>query len=158
MSKRTVRPLAPYKPWKPTPEQVEAGIAALEIEQPAPAVKAKRGRPEFVLQCSAVKQLRAMLAPGYIVASHCAEGASFSEGSRAKMQGQIKGWPDTEVCGDGFTWRIEWKSKTGTLSPDQKRVHEQLRRAGQEVAVCRSIEDAVAFLKKCGAEFGGQLS
>ena len=156
--RKPLRPLTPYVPWKPTPEQVAMGVAALEIEQPTKKARKKPGRPEFTLQCSAVKQLRAMLPANYIVASHCAEGASLSEGSRSKMQGQIKGWPDTEVCGDGYTWRIEWKSQTGVLSPDQKRVHEMLRNAGQSVEVCRSLEDAVAYLTKWGASFRGRIA
>ena len=156
--KKPLRPLTPYVAWTPTPEQVAGGICSVEIEQPEHKQKQRRGKPEFILQCSAVKQLRALLPANYIVASHCAEGASLSEGSRAKMQGQIKGWPDTEVCGDGYTWRIEWKSQTGVLSPDQKRVHEMLRNAGQTVEVCRSLEDAIAYLTKWGASFRGRIA
>jgi hypothetical protein len=147
-----------------TPAQsaaAKAGASFVDVMPPVdvePVAKKRRAKPEFVLQCGAVKQLRTILPLDYLVVSHCAERDSFTQGRFAKMQGQVAGFPDTQILGDGRSWFLEWKAKNGRLSPAQKDMHARLREARQRVAVCYSIEQAVAFLKSYGCRFRGSLS
>ena len=57
------------------------------------------------------------------------------------------GFPDIVGSFRGQAFCIEVKSETGRLSPAQKLVHEKLKMKGWPVAVCRSIQDAEAFLR-----------
>ena len=56
----------------------------------------------------------------------------------------INGWPDTEAGkypkGSGMCL-LEFKTPVGTLSMQQERRHAEIRGAGGEVHVCRSVED-----------------
>lgn len=56
----------------------------------------------------------------------------------------INGWPDTEAGkypkGSGMCL-IEWKTPTGVLSMQQERRHAEIRAAGGEVHVCRSVDE-----------------
>jgi hypothetical protein len=71
---------------------------------------------------------------------------------RAKQEGLVAGAPDV-ICiwpGGGICW-IEFKAARGKLTPNQVDFHDKLERFGHRVAVARSIDEAVAFLKACGA-------
>ena len=61
------------------------------------------------------------------------------------MQLAIKGTPDRVVLSpNGLTTWLEVKTKTGRLSPDQKRWHERANKGGHRVVVVRSVADALA--------------
>lgn len=71
-------------------------------------------------------------------------------GLEMKREGLRKGVLDLNlpVPARGFVglW-VEMKTATGVLSTDQKWWREQLRAAGHDVQVCRSIESAIALLR-----------
>ena len=54
------------------------------------------------------------------------------------------GWPDRLVClPRGVCVFIEFKTKTGKVTPLQAHRHNQLRQLGQQVHVCRSANEAM---------------
>lgn len=57
-----------------------------------------------------------------------------------------RGFPDTTAMKDGRTIYIEFKSKTGHLSPQQIQWKELLEAQGCEVIVSRTWEDVEACL------------
>lgn len=59
-------------------------------------------------------------------------------GARLKSQGLTKGIPDLSLAVDKLLY-IELKTEKGILSSDQERIHSQLRKAGFQVAICRSL-------------------
>jgi hypothetical protein len=58
----------------------------------------------------------------------------------------MKGLPDTMYIGHGKVVFIEYKTKTGRLSPMQIRMHDKFRDKGIEVYVCRSVEETLEVL------------
>lgn len=109
---------------------------------------------EHTIQKSVVKQLRHMLAPGYIVQGFAAEHRDAEEKIKAEAAGQSPGWPDVGVFGDGKTFLIEMKDKRGSLTDNQKVMHPKIIAAGIPLLpICRKLEVAVAFLKAHGARF-----
>jgi hypothetical protein len=62
-----------------------------------------------------------------------------------------KGLADWLCLKDGLACFIEWKSATGTQSADQKAFQDSCDAAGIPYRVCRTTEQAVAFLGEVGA-------
>lgn len=74
-----------------------------------------------------------------------------------KRLGQLKGMPDLFVFerapATGQTVWVEMKRrKGGTLSKDQRRVHDMLRARGDAVIVAKGADDAVRQLRALGYE------
>lgn len=71
---------------------------------------------------------------------------------QAKAEGLAAGFPDAQCIwpGGGICF-IEFKAAHGRLSDNQTEWIERLDRYGHRVAVARSIEEAIAFLRDCGA-------
>lgn len=71
---------------------------------------------------------------------------------QAKREGMSAGFPDV-MClwGGGGICFIEFKSAAGRLSDNQTDWIARLDQRGFRVAVARSIDEAVAFLRDCGA-------
>ena len=72
--------------------------------------------------------------------------------AQAKKEGLATGfpdcmciWPDAGVC------FIEFKSAAGRLSDNQVEWIGRLDARGHKVTVARSVEEALAFLRACGA-------
>lgn len=63
------------------------------------------------------------------------------EAMRLKAEGVLAGVPD--LCIPALSLFIEMKTDVGEVSAVQKEVHERLRRDGQTVEVCRSVEDVM---------------
>lgn len=71
---------------------------------------------------------------------------------QAKLEGLATGFPDC-MCiwaGGGICF-LEFKTAKGRLSANQAEWIERLDDRGHKVSVVRSIEDAVEFLRYCGA-------
>lgn len=68
---------------------------------------------------------------------------------RRKMMGplNLNGSPDLYIIHKGRFIGLEVKKPMGRLSPEQEIFHGHLRKAGANVYVCRSIEDASNVLK-----------
>lgn len=73
--------------------------------------------------------------------------ARLRTGARAKAEGRKKGAPDVnvdEARGKFHGLRIEMKSRTGRVSPEQKAWHQRLAERGYLAQVCRSADEAFA--------------
>lgn len=75
--------------------------------------------------------------------------------AKVKREGLYTGWPDTGACwvsniSGGVAW-IEFKSGTGALDQDQIDTLNWLHRRGHPVAVCRTAQGALEWLKSIGA-------
>ena len=57
----------------------------------------------------------------------------------------------SQLAGPGS---IEWKTPTGSLSMQQERRHAEIRAAGGEVFICRSVDD---YLRAVGLLIGDTL-
>jgi hypothetical protein len=84
---------------------------------------------------------------------------------KLSRMGLATGWPDLLYVHDGRIFGIELKASNGRLSRTrtvrtrsgalreimgQAERHEQLRAAGMQVAVCKSVEDVLAQLRAWG--------
>lgn len=71
---------------------------------------------------------------------------------QAKKEGMATGFPDLiALWPDGGSAFIELKMPKGRLTDNQSEWIERLGGMGHRVAVARSVDEAVAFLKSCGA-------
>ena len=74
-----------------------------------------------------------------------------AEGVKAGVPDLLLAWPmngnNNRLFSMAGLW-IEMKTATGRVSPEQKEWHEQLRRSGYAVAVCRSAEEAIETISK----------
>lgn len=74
--------------------------------------------------------------------------------NQARREGAAWGAPDV-ICiwpNRGLAW-IEFKKPGAPVRENQIEFHEMLDRCGHPVAVCRSPEGALQFLRDCGAPF-----
>lgn len=76
--------------------------------------------------------------------------ASNKGRGKAKAEGLHTGWPDVGVCWGPTAW-IEFKDKDGTPDARQIEVINWLARVGSPVAICRTAEAAIAWLRSLGA-------
>ena len=75
----------------------------------------------------------------------------MQHGARAKANGRRKGVPDVSVDVARAGWhglRIEFKTDTGSVSPEQRDWRARLERHGYHVVVCRSAADACNVLNR----------
>ena len=71
-----------------------------------------------------------------------------AHGGKAIKIKQGEGEPDLLVGYKGRLYLIEMKQEGGRLSPLQKAIHAEWRRAGIEVHVARSLEEVVEILER----------
>lgn len=131
----------------------------------------KRQRPEDILQQSIVATLRALLPKGWLVA-HVPNGGkrSKAEAARFKAMGVLAGFPDLMVIGPQHKVLFmelkappkrlksgaESRAKAATTDA-QDAVLGTLESAGWPVAVVRTVDEALAFLKAHGVETRGRV-
>lgn len=72
---------------------------------------------------------------------------------QAKREGMASGFPDCICLWAGGLAFIEFKRPGGRLSDNQAEWNERLTRWGHSTKVCYSIEEALTFLRSCGAPF-----
>lgn len=109
----------------------------------------RRRREEALLQPAGIAFIRHAVPQALPFAVPNGGSRDVREGAQLKHQGVLAGWPDVGVILPGGTciW-LEFKSRKGRLSTQQKAVHDHLRALGAEVAVCRTLEDIEAFLAR----------
>ena len=117
-------------------------------------------RPEEQIQRAIVRALKIALPHGFIVMAVPNKPRSKVSGAIEKSMGAMAGWPDLQVMGciigedpadaRPFTGFMEVKTKTGRLSEKQHEMHDNLRLCGFDVAVVRSVEDALNTAKEWG--------
>ena len=68
-------------------------------------------------------------------------------GTMLRAMGVKPGWPDITIAWQTRGYAIELKTKSGSLSPEQRDMHARLKKAGWQVAVCRSLDEVVGTLR-----------
>lgn len=78
--------------------------------------------------------------------------------AKLKWQGVKPGVPDICITWRGRSIYVELKAKGGSLSPEQKAMHERLTLAGAVVLpIARSVDEVAAFLETLGMPLKGKL-
>lgn len=95
---------------------------------------------EHVIQCQAIQWIR-QHTPYVCYATPNGGSRGRRQGAALKAEGVLAGIPDIHI--PALALFIEMKTSTGKLSKVQKEVHEDLRRDGQTVEVCRSVNDVM---------------
>lgn len=72
-----------------------------------------------------------------------------------KARGVKAGFPDVSVIWRGGYYGLELKASKGRVSEVQEIAHQQIREAGGQVSVCRSIEDVERALRHWGIPLRG---
>jgi hypothetical protein len=111
--------------------------------------RARLRRPEQNLQRALVYHLRARAQPN-VFWFHPANGGARTavEGAIFKACGVRPGTPDLILIKEGKSFALELKATGGRLSPAQHEAHDELRRAGAEVATAVGIDDAIGELEQ----------
>lgn len=109
---------------------------------------APRNRPEQHFQASLVKTLETILTPETAFFAVPNGGArSRIEAAILKGQGVKAGVPDLVLVHGRQSFGLELKACGGRLSGAQVGRHEELTRAGMRIAVVKTIDDALRWLK-----------
>ena len=69
----------------------------------------------------------------------------------AKREGMASGFPDVICIWRGGLCFIEFKRPSGKLTDNQAEWLMRLDDWGFQTSVCRTVEDAILFLRNCGA-------
>jgi hypothetical protein len=114
----------------------------------APPKKTLRSNPETMLQAKIIAALGRT--PGCTVWRNSVGTAVYDSGARVEYGVGGTGAPDllVEVAHSIFTvavW-VEVKTPDGVIEEHQKRWHSAARRNGRNVAVVRSVDDALAVV------------
>jgi VRR-NUC domain len=109
-----------------------------------------RKHPEQSLQTHVASLLTWLLPPEVPWTAIGHGGGGKTRGMILKGMGLHAGWPDMVLLHRGRSCWIELKAARGSLSPEQKVVHEALRAAGGWVAVCRSTDEVRGVLDAWG--------
>jgi hypothetical protein len=104
---------------------------------------------EITLHLEVVDLLRGQALPG-VWWSHFPAGEKRSGATRHKLalMGTKAGVPDFLLVAHGRLFGLELKTAKGSLSKPQKLTHAALIRAGAELAVCRTIAETAAALRR----------
>lgn len=106
-------------------------------------------------ECKIQKACVAILKYRY---SHLAWNHSPNEGKRTELQGRTlkdmgmaRGWPDLEILHDGTILFVEFKTRTGRQSAEQKQMQTLLEGMGYKYVIIRSV---LEFSDMCHQYFG----
>lgn len=121
----------------------------------------RRNDAEAKLQAQVMNYLHWAL-PANAVPHHSPNEGLRSPRARQllKASGCQAGWPDIEIAWGGPPPRviyIELKAPKGTLSPEQRDLHNRLFYCGHEVIVCRSVECVEESLRELGVPLRASL-
>lgn len=114
---------------------------------------------EHDIQSAAASFLDVALPPGtvHFAVDHGAGKMTPATVVRLRERGGKKGVPDHFVFHAGHAHLIEFKTRTGRVSHEQRTMHERLAAAGIAVTVCCSVEDVVAALQAAGVPLRAKL-
>ena len=114
----------------------------------APPKKAIRGNPETILQGKIMESLG--LLPGVVPWRNAVGTAVYEGGARVEYGVGGKGAPDlfctVQFRGLSIALYLEVKTPEGSVDPHQRQWHSAARRGGNNVAVIRSVADALAVV------------
>lgn len=114
-----------------------------------------RGHPEADIQRAIVRDLRLVLPRGSIL-HHSANEERGGDAKARRRQGILRGmgvhpgFSDLILLQDGRVMFLEVKSKTGTLSPEQRGFRDAVVAQGFAWAVVRSSGEAIDALARFG--------
>lgn len=113
--------------------------------------KRKMRRTEQAVQGMLVRTLRLVLPrSAFVFAVPNGGWRSPIEAAIFQGQGVVAGFPDLTVLWAGRAFCMEVKSDEGRVAARQVAVHRGLRAAQVPVAIVRSLDDALTFLKAHG--------
>ena len=114
----------------------------------APPAKSVRGNPETILQGKIMESLG--LLPGVVPWRNAVGTAVYDSGARVEYGVGGKGAPDlfctVQFRGLSIALYLEVKTPEGSDDPHQRQWHSAARRGGNNVAVIRSVADALAVV------------
>ena len=120
----------------------------------APPAKSVRGNPETILQGKIMESLG--LLPGVVPWRNAVGTAVYDSGARVesgraeRLSPVRKGAPDlfctVQFRGLSIALYLEVKTPEGSVDPHQRQWHSAARRGGNNVAVVRSVADALAVV------------
>lgn len=114
----------------------------------APPAKSVRGNPETILQGKIMESLG--LLPGVVPWRNAVGTAVYEGGARVEYCVGWKGAPDlfctVQFRGLSIALYLEVKTPEGSVDPHQRQWHSAARRGGNNVAVIRSVADALAVV------------
>lgn len=103
------------------------------------------------IQAAIVQALSLLGIYVFMVANDAAGATSPAKGARLKAMGLRAGLSDTVLIGpDCRAYFLEIKTPTGRLSESQKKFEALCIKRGWPYAVARSVDEAVAIVKKWG--------
>ena len=114
----------------------------------APPAKSVRGNPETILQGKIMESLG--LLPGVVPWRNAVGTAVYEGGARVEYGVGGRGAPDLFCTvlfrGLSIALYLEVKTPEGSVDPHQRQWHSAARRGGNNVAVIRSVADALAVV------------
>ncbi len=113
-----------------------------------PPAKVTRGNPETILQAQIMRALGQM--QGVVVWRNAVGTAVYEGGARVEYGVGGKGAPDlfctVQFRGLSIALYLEVKTPEGSVDPHQRQWHSAARRGGNNVAVIRTVADALAVV------------
>ena len=115
------------------------------------ALRRRRAKPEEKFHRAVAVLLRAILGPE-VVWFHVPNGEKRDAitGARLKAMGALPGVPDLYLAWEGHTLWIELKAPKGTVSESQRTFAHRAIAIGQDVHVCRSVDEVLNVLDVMG--------
>ena len=116
-----------------------------------PPLRQRNRHPEDTLHAQVWKDLKWVLPPEVAAWSHENRNHGALEGQRRRARGVVPGVPDMQFAWPvGRSAFVELKADKGRLSDEQRLFHARLEGAGLPVAVCRSFDEVLRFLRDQG--------
>jgi hypothetical protein len=111
----------------------------------------RRRQPEAAIQRAVFEHLRTRPAAD-VFAFHCPNGGYRRpvEAAILKGLGVVAGIPDVIAVKDGCIYALELKAPSGRLSEAQRATHSVMTKAGVQLAVAYSLDEALRFLEGWG--------
>lgn len=111
----------------------------------------KRDNAEQRFQVQLIRDLRRILpSPECFLTHFPSGGGGAMRGSFLKSMGLIPGFPDILLIYRGVAFGLELKAGKNGLEETQRDTHAALGRAGMDVRVVRSLDEAIAALAAFG--------
>lgn len=112
---------------------------------------AKRDNAEQKFQIALTRDLRKILpSPECFMTAFPAGGGGLMRGMFLKSMGLVPGFPDVLLIHRGVAFGLELKAGKEAISETQRATHAALARAGMDVRVVRSLDEAMAALAAFG--------
>lgn len=107
---------------------------------------------EQAFQIALIRDLRRILPSPECFITHfpAGENTNLMRGMYLKSMGLVAGFPDLLIIYRGIAFGLEIKAPKGKVTETQRDTHAALGRAGMDVRVVRSLDEAMAALAAFG--------